>query len=107
MELKFWIVRWQGGSDSEQESNEGTGASRKPQKRSRGKLRDQPSKSLDKPLPDLLQFHSAASSYGCLSLLKRKRSGKISILYSVSLHRYVLHIHCGFEVVFTFTVYRN
>lgn len=63
-----------GGSDSEQESNEGTGASRKPQKRSRGKLRDQPSKSLDKPLPDLLQFHSAASSYGCLSLLKRKRS---------------------------------
>ncbi|XWS14047.1 hypothetical protein CRYUN_Cryun36dG0090200 [Craigia yunnanensis] len=63
-----------GGSDSEQESNEGMEASRKPQKRSRGKLRDQPSKSLDKPLPDLLQFHSAASGYGCLSLLKRRRS---------------------------------
>ncbi|XVF28360.1 hypothetical protein REPUB_Repub15cG0023000 [Reevesia pubescens] len=63
-----------GGSDSEQESNEGMGASRKPQKRSRGKLQDQPSKSLDKPLTDLLQFHSAASSYGCLSLLKRRRS---------------------------------
>ncbi|KAK6254539.1 hypothetical protein SCA6_015844 [Theobroma cacao] len=63
-----------GGSDSEQESNEGVGASRKPQKRSRGKLRDQPSKSLDKSFPDLLQFHSAASSYGCLSLLKRRRS---------------------------------
>ncbi|GMI64104.1 ARABIDOPSIS THALIANA ALWAYS EARLY 3, ALWAYS EARLY 3 [Hibiscus trionum] len=61
-----------GGSDSEQESNEGMGVSRKPQKRSRGKLRDQPSKSLDKPLPDLLQFHSSASS--CMSLLKRRRS---------------------------------
>ncbi|XVE65643.1 hypothetical protein DITRI_Ditri08aG0016500 [Diplodiscus trichospermus] len=63
-----------GGSDSEQESNDGMGASRKPHKRSRGKLRDQPSKSVDKPPPDLLQFHSAASSYGCLSLLKRRRS---------------------------------
>ncbi|XVF38683.1 hypothetical protein REPUB_Repub20aG0123000 [Reevesia pubescens] len=63
-----------GGSDSEQESNEGIGASRKPLKRSKGKLRDQPSKSLDKQLPDLLQFHSAASGHGCLSLLKRRRS---------------------------------
>ncbi|TYH82554.1 hypothetical protein ES332_D02G069500v1 [Gossypium tomentosum] len=61
-----------GGSDSEQESNEGMGISRKPQKRSRGKIRDQPSKSSDKPLPDLLQFPSANS--GCLSLLKRRRS---------------------------------
>ncbi|GMJ02051.1 ARABIDOPSIS THALIANA ALWAYS EARLY 3, ALWAYS EARLY 3 [Hibiscus trionum] len=61
-----------GGSESEQESNEGMGVSRKPHKRSRGKLRDQPSKSLDNPLPDLLQFHSSASS--CMSLLKRKRS---------------------------------
>ncbi|KAB2092754.1 hypothetical protein ES319_A02G051400v1 [Gossypium barbadense] len=61
-----------GGSDSEQESNEGMGVSRKPQKRSRGKIRDQPSKSSDKPLPDLLQFPSANSS--CLSLLKRRRS---------------------------------
>ncbi|KAE8677621.1 Always early, putative isoform 3 [Hibiscus syriacus] len=34
----------EGGSDSEQESNEGMGVSRKPQKPSRGKLRDQPSK---------------------------------------------------------------
>lgn len=74
-------MRWQGGSDSEQESNEGMGVSRKPQKRSRGKIRDQPSKSSDKPLPDLLQFPSANSS--CLSLLKRKRSGKISISLSV------------------------
>ncbi|XP_022740959.1 protein ALWAYS EARLY 3-like isoform X2 [Durio zibethinus] len=63
-----------GGSDSEQESNEGMGASRKPQKRSRVKVRDQPSKSVDKPLPDLLQFHSSTSSYGCLPLLKRRRS---------------------------------
>ncbi|OMO53706.1 hypothetical protein CCACVL1_28433 [Corchorus capsularis] len=63
-----------GGSDSEQESNEGMGSSRKPQKRSRGKLRDQPSKSLEKSFPDLLQFHSATSTYGCMSLLKRRRS---------------------------------
>ncbi|KAK8623864.1 hypothetical protein V6N13_065226 [Hibiscus sabdariffa] len=61
-----------GGSDSEQESNEGMGVSRKPQKRTRGKLQDQPSKSLDKPLPDLLQFHSSSSV--CMSLLKRRRS---------------------------------
>ncbi|KAL4311611.1 hypothetical protein GQ457_01G030910 [Hibiscus cannabinus] len=61
-----------GGSDSEQESNEGMGVSRKPQKRTRGKHRDQPSKSLDKPLPDLLQFHSSSSV--CMSLLKRRRS---------------------------------
>ncbi|XP_038991663.1 protein ALWAYS EARLY 3-like isoform X2 [Hibiscus syriacus] len=60
----------QGRSDSEQESNEGV--SRKPLKRSKGKLRDQPSKSLDKPLPDLLQFPSSVSS--CVSLLKRRRS---------------------------------
>ncbi|KAA3485308.1 protein ALWAYS EARLY 3 isoform X2 [Gossypium australe] len=64
-----------GGSDSEQESNEGMGVSRKPQKRSRGKIRDQPSKSSDKTLPDLLQFPSANSS--CLSLLKRRRSGPV------------------------------
>ncbi|KAE8714429.1 Always early, putative isoform 3 [Hibiscus syriacus] len=62
----------EGGSDSEQESNEGMGVSLKPQKRSRGKLRDQPSKSLEKPLLDLLKFHSSASS--CMSLLKRRRS---------------------------------
>ncbi|XP_022722421.1 protein ALWAYS EARLY 3-like isoform X3 [Durio zibethinus] len=69
-----WTHLGRGGSDSEQESNEGMGASKRRPKRSRGKLRDQPSKSLYKPLPDLLHFHSAASSYGCLSLLKRRRS---------------------------------
>ncbi|KAE8723394.1 Always early, putative isoform 2 [Hibiscus syriacus] len=63
-----------GGSDSEQESNEGMGVSLKPQKRSRGKLRDQPSKSLEKPLLDLLKFHSSASS--CMSLLKRRSESR-------------------------------
>ncbi|GKU85492.1 hypothetical protein SLEP1_g162 [Rubroshorea leprosula] len=63
------------GSDSEQESNEGVEASRKPQKRGRGTVRDQSSRGSDGSYTDLLQFHSAAANYGCLSLLKKKRSG--------------------------------
>lgn len=63
------------GSDSEQESSEGAEACQKPQKRGRGKFQDQSSKASNGSYPDLLQFHSAASSYGCLSLLKKKRSG--------------------------------
>ncbi|XP_038720763.1 protein ALWAYS EARLY 3 isoform X2 [Tripterygium wilfordii] len=65
-----------GGSDSEQESNEDTGASRKQQKIGRGKKsRSYPSKGSDKALPGTLQPQSAASNYGCLSLLKKRRSG--------------------------------
>lgn len=52
-------------SDSEQESNDASGISRKPQKRKRG--RDQISTSKD-------VFKSYSSADGCLSLLKRKRS---------------------------------
>ncbi|XP_058107388.1 protein ALWAYS EARLY 2-like [Magnolia sinica] len=63
------------GSDSERESNDGVGASRKPQKRGRGKFKANSSKGSDGPFPDLLQHQSIASSYGCLSLLKKKRSG--------------------------------
>ncbi|XP_065863604.1 protein ALWAYS EARLY 3 [Euphorbia lathyris] len=57
-------------SDSEQESIEPVAAPRKPPKIARG------TKELDEsPVQDLLQSQSAASSYGCLSLLKKKRSG--------------------------------
>ncbi|KAK9289020.1 hypothetical protein L1049_017491 [Liquidambar formosana] len=62
------------GSDSEQESNDGTGASRKPQKRVGGKFRHSTSKGLSSHFPDLLQSQSVASNYGCLSLLKKRRS---------------------------------
>uniref|UniRef100_F6HDG1 Uncharacterized protein n=1 Tax=Vitis vinifera TaxID=29760 RepID=F6HDG1_VITVI len=65
------------GSDSGQESNDGTGTSRKPPKRGRGKIRPNSSKELDGHFPDLSQSPLAASSYGCLSLLKKKRSGEV------------------------------
>ncbi|BBH06552.1 DIRP domain-containing protein [Prunus dulcis] len=54
------------GSDSERESNDASGFSRKPQKRKLGK--DQLSAS-----KDVFQLHSSASHEGCLSLLKRRR----------------------------------
>ncbi|KAF5465516.1 hypothetical protein F2P56_015513 [Juglans regia] len=63
------------GSDSEEESNEGAGASRKPQKRARGKIQNSTSKELIGHFPELSRSHSIASSYGCLSLLKKRRSG--------------------------------
>ncbi|KAK2646186.1 hypothetical protein Ddye_021381 [Dipteronia dyeriana] len=62
------------GSDSEQVSDEGTEASPKSQKRVGGKLLKQSTKGSDGPFPDLLQFQSATSNYGCMSLLKKKRS---------------------------------
>ncbi|XP_011044502.1 PREDICTED: protein ALWAYS EARLY 3-like isoform X1 [Populus euphratica] len=59
-----------GESDSELESNGGTGPSQKPQKRARvTKGSEAP------PVLDLLQSQPAASNYGCLSLLKKRRSG--------------------------------
>ncbi|XP_015892697.3 protein ALWAYS EARLY 3 isoform X1 [Ziziphus jujuba] len=64
-----------GGSDSEQESNDGTGASHKPQKRARGQFQSNTSKGLDEHFPDVSQSQSVASSNGCLSLLKKRRSG--------------------------------
>ncbi|KAM1051853.1 protein ALWAYS EARLY 2-like isoform X1 [Malus sylvestris] len=54
------------GSDSERESNDDLGFSRKPQKRKLGK--DQPSVS-----KDVLHTHPSASLEGCLSLLKRRK----------------------------------
>ncbi|XP_059445242.1 protein ALWAYS EARLY 3 isoform X2 [Corylus avellana] len=63
------------GSDSEEESNGDAGASRKPQKRARGKIQNNTSKELVGHFPDLSRSQSFASSYGCLSLLKKRRSG--------------------------------
>ncbi|KAH9683372.1 protein ALWAYS EARLY 3 [Citrus sinensis] len=63
------------GSDSEQESDEATGSSQKSQKCAGGKFRNPPPKGSDGPSPDLLNFQSAAPNYGCLSLLKKRRSG--------------------------------
>ncbi|GER55920.1 hypothetical protein STAS_33618 [Striga asiatica] len=59
------------GSDSDQESNDEVRSSRKPQKRARCKVEPPTSKASDS------QFLSPTlgSSYGCLSLLKKKRSG--------------------------------
>ncbi|VFQ65337.1 unnamed protein product [Cuscuta campestris] len=56
-------------SDSEQESNDGAGTSQKPQKRARGKVHAGTSKGSD------FQSPTPASNSGCLSLLKKKRSG--------------------------------
>ncbi|XP_011620753.1 protein ALWAYS EARLY 3 isoform X1 [Amborella trichopoda] len=62
-------------SDSDRESNEGVGMSRKPHKRARGKPRVGMSKDMDQPFPDLSKNPAISSQYGCLSLLKRRRSG--------------------------------
>ncbi|KAG2584872.1 protein ALWAYS EARLY 2-like isoform X6 [Panicum virgatum] len=62
------------GSNSDHESNDSPKASRKPQKRGRAKF-PSVSKTSDTCYPDQLQSQPASSSYGCLSLLKKKRSG--------------------------------
>ncbi|CAA3020975.1 ALWAYS EARLY 3-like [Olea europaea subsp. europaea] len=61
------------GSDSEQESNDGAGSSRNPQKRARGKLQPTTSKGLDAQF--ISHSQTVAPTYGCLSVLKKKRSG--------------------------------
>ncbi|TVU38319.1 hypothetical protein EJB05_11682 [Eragrostis curvula] len=66
------------GSNSDRESNDSPKASRKPQKRGRAKFQSV-SKTSDTRYPDLLQSQPASSSYGCLSLLKKKRSGDLLI----------------------------
>jgi len=62
------------GSNSDHESNDSPKTSRKPQKRGRAKFQSV-SKTSDTCYPDQLQSQPASSSYGCLSLLKKKRSG--------------------------------
>ncbi|XP_022973709.1 protein ALWAYS EARLY 3-like isoform X1 [Cucurbita maxima] len=66
------LMRFQRDSESEQESNEDSGATRKPQKRLRGKSRNNNSKGLD---AHSSQSQSLPTNYGCLSLLKKRRSG--------------------------------
>ncbi|KAK3159984.1 hypothetical protein QOZ80_1BG0053760 [Eleusine coracana subsp. coracana] len=66
------------GSNSDRESNDSPKASRKPQKRGRAKFQSV-SKTSDTRYPDLLQSQPASSSYGCLSLLKKKRSADLLI----------------------------
>ncbi|XP_021727746.1 protein ALWAYS EARLY 3-like isoform X3 [Chenopodium quinoa] len=59
------------GSDSEQESNDGVGMPRKSHKRTRGKGHPNTARNFS----DVPHSQADASSYGCLSLLKKKRSG--------------------------------
>ncbi|KAF8654527.1 hypothetical protein HU200_061718 [Digitaria exilis] len=66
------------GSNSDRESNDSPKTSRKPQKRGRAKFQSV-SKTSDTRYPDQLQSQPASSSYGCLSLLKRKRSGDLFV----------------------------
>lgn len=63
------------GSDSEQESNDGVGISRKP-KRAHGKPQPNMNRGSEKHFVDVSHSQSVASSYGCLSLLKKRRSGE-------------------------------
>ncbi|CAL9054818.1 unnamed protein product [Musa banksii] len=64
------------GSDSDRESNDVAKTYQKPQKRGRGKFRLMP-KGSDGCSPDQSQYQSVSSRYGCLSLLKKKRSGDL------------------------------
>ncbi|KAM5569028.1 hypothetical protein ABKV19_016514 [Rosa sericea] len=64
-------------SDSEQESIDDAGTSRKPRKLARGKLRNDASKGLEGHIPDISQSRSIASD-GCLSLLKNRRTDEDS-----------------------------
>ncbi|RLN05151.1 hypothetical protein C2845_PM13G21510 [Panicum miliaceum] len=66
------------GSNSDHESNDSPKTSRKPQKRGRAKFQSV-SKTSDTRYPDQLQSQPASSSYGCLSLLKKKRSGDLFV----------------------------
>ncbi|CAA6661334.1 unnamed protein product [Spirodela intermedia] len=63
------------GSDSDDESNDELQTSNKPPKRARGKLHPNACKGSTTSYPDLLQYQSTTTNYGCLSLLKKKRSG--------------------------------
>ncbi|KAL5213572.1 hypothetical protein ABZP36_002724 [Zizania latifolia] len=66
------------GSNSDHESNGSPKTSRKPRKRGRAKFQSV-SKASDTQHPDQLQTQPDSSSYGCLSLLKKKRSGDLFV----------------------------
>ncbi|CAI9106776.1 OLC1v1005995C1 [Oldenlandia corymbosa var. corymbosa] len=59
-------------SDSDQESNDGVGTSRKPQKRVRGKSQPNNSKTFEN---DFVSDSPTATPYGFQSMLKKKRTG--------------------------------
>lgn len=61
----------QAGSDSEQESNDGAGTSRKPQKRARGRVQPGNSKASDVQITSPM----VPSGYVGLQLMKKKRTG--------------------------------
>lgn len=61
------------GSDSDQENHDGAGSSRKTPKRARGKVQLPAPKASEEKFAS--QSPITASDYGCLSLLKKKRSG--------------------------------
>lgn len=63
----------QAGSDSDQENNDGAGSSQKTQKRARGKVQPPTPKASDEYIASESPIN--ASNYGCLSLLKKNRSG--------------------------------
>ncbi|XP_031739375.1 protein ALWAYS EARLY 3 isoform X1 [Cucumis sativus] len=69
------LIVCQRDSESEQESNEDSGAIRKPQKRLRGKSRSSNLKGSDAHFGDASQSQLLLTNYGCLSLLKKRRSG--------------------------------
>ncbi|KAL6581931.1 hypothetical protein OROMI_005945 [Orobanche minor] len=60
-------------SDSDQESNDGVGSSRKAHKRARGKAHPPATKASNEQF--VSHSPNVGSSYGCMSLLKKKRSG--------------------------------
>ncbi|XP_050375435.1 protein ALWAYS EARLY 3 isoform X2 [Argentina anserina] len=61
-------------SDSEQESTDNAGTSRKARRLARGKLQKDASKGSEGHIPEIRQSHSIASD-DCLSLLKNRRTG--------------------------------
>lgn len=72
-------MAWQAGSDIDQESDDGTGSSRKIQKHARRKVQASSSKASD----DQFVSHSqvAVPDYGFLSLSKKKRSEGKALFY--------------------------
>lgn len=89
----LWIhqIQSQAGSDSDQESNDGVGSSRKTHKRARGKVQLPPT---TKATDEQFVSHSPiiGPNYGCLPLLKKKRSGGMSESKKINMwymHNYV------------------
>lgn len=83
-------------SDSEQGSSDRAGACRKA-KRTRARLPQNNSKDINRNLPDLPKSNLDISDHGCLSLLKKKRSG-IKSFHFMTLHPFLISV----KWIFTF-----